>query len=148
MKKIIFKFWVINLLISSVLFVAYRMVIANTNRTTYDMNLLDKIIDIFEGLLNLGFSIIYFVVMVFCSLLIFFNLIKKIRKNYFLSFLTSLGIPLISVIFFNVSVLMRFHLRCGSILATFMIFSTLYLLFTTIAFLIFRKKIKSYELSE
>lgn len=144
MKKIIFKFWIINFLISVVLFVIYRVVIAETKST--DGNWFEKFLSILDILLNLGFSILYFIVMVICSLAIFLNLIGNVRNNYLLSFLSFLGFPLVCVIYLMINMLIDVYSQSESVLTTLMIFSIVYLFFTAIEFLMFRKKIKNLQI--
>lgn len=145
MKRIIFKFWIVNFLISIVLFVIYRFVIAETKST--DENLFETLLNILDILLNLGFSILYLLVMVICSLTFFLNLIAYIRNSYFLSFLSFLGPPLICVIYLMVNVLADIHFYNESVLTTLVIFSITYLFFIATEFLIFRKKVRNYELN-
>ncbi|NHQ79882.1 hypothetical protein, partial [Elizabethkingia miricola] len=97
MKKIIFRFWLVNLLISILLFFLYKIVMMETKQT--DATFLGNILYIIDILLNLGFSLIYLAVMVLGSLSFFLNLIEKIRNNSFLSFLAFSVIPLICVIY-------------------------------------------------
>lgn len=146
MKKIIFKFWIINFLISIALFVIYRVVIAKTTST--DRNFFDTFLHILDILLNLGFSVIYLIAMVICSLTIFLNLIGNIRNNYFLSFLSFLGFPSICIIYLMINALIDIYSHNESVLTTLVIFSLIYLSFTAIEFLIFKKKSKTYKLNE
>lgn len=137
MKKIIFKFWVINLLISIILFVIYRLIIAGTNYSV-DMNLFEKILFIIEAVLDIWFSTVCLIVMLVCSLLFFLNLIEKIRNNYFLSLLTFLGIPTICLIYLiviNIDTDFKFF-------TTVLVLTIIYVFLTTIEFIKFRKKIK------
>ena len=87
MKKIIFKFWIINLLISILLFVGYRIAISQTK--IIDGNSFEKWMQILEILLNLGFSLIYFAAMVLSSFAVLLNLIEKIRSNFYWSLIVS-----------------------------------------------------------
>ena len=84
MKKIVFRFWIINFLISIALFFIYRIVIAETK--TIDGNFFEELIQILELLLNIGFAFVYFIAMVISSLALLLNLIEKIRNNLFVSF--------------------------------------------------------------
>lgn len=145
MKKIIFKFWLVNLLISILLFFLYKIVMMETKQT--DATFLGNILYIIDILLNLGFSLIYLAVMVLGSLSFFLNLIEKIRNNYFLSFLTFSGIPLICVIYLGTNVLIEIYQYNYSFIIRPLVFLIVYLLCTGVEFLIFRKKIKSLESS-
>jgi hypothetical protein len=146
MKKIIFRFWIINFLISIALFFIYRVVIAETKPT--DGGFFETVLYILDILLNLGLSSIYLVVMVICSLAFFLNLIGNIRNNRFLSFLTFLGFPLSCVTYLVINVSIDFLLYNVSFLTTLMIFSLIYLFFTTIEFLMFKRRLKVCELKE
>lgn len=146
MKKNIFKFWLINFLISVVLFFIYNIVIAATKTT--DGNLFEKLMQILELLLNMGFAFIYFIAMVISSFVLLLNLVEKIRDNFYLSLLTFLGIPLFCFIFIITNVLIDIRLQNFTILTTLAIFSTIGLLLTTIQFLLFRKRIKNYNFNK
>nr|WP_199161697.1 hypothetical protein [Elizabethkingia sp. ASV34] len=145
MKKIIFRFWLLNLLISILLFFLYKIVMMETKQT--DATFLGNILYIIDILLNLGFSLIYLAVMVLGSLSFFLNLIEKIRNNSFLSFLAFSGIPLICVIYLGTNVLIEIYQYNYSFIIRPLVFLIVYLLCTGIEFLIFRKKIKNLESS-
>jgi len=145
MKRIIFKFWLINILISIALFITYRIVIAETNHA--DENFLKWVLQILDILLNLASSLIYLIAMAFCSFAIFLNLIDKIRNNFYMSLSTFLGIPLLCVIFIIITILTD-NLLYNNTITVFrnlLIFSIVYLFFTTIEFLLFRKKINKHR---
>lgn len=135
MRKIILRCWLVNLLVSIVLFVFYRIAIIETE--PIDTTLLGRILYIIDILGNLGFSIIYFVVMVFGSLSFFLNLIEKIKNNYLLSFLTFSGIPFVCIVFLVINISWEINP-----LKMLLAFSIIYLLCTVIEFLMFRIKIK------
>jgi len=141
MKKIIFRFWIINFLISIALFFIYRVVIAETKPT--DGGFFESVLYILDILLNLGFSFIYLIAMVICSLAFFLNLIGNIRNNRLLSFLTFLGFPLICVVYLVINVSIDVFLYDVSVLTTLMIFSLIYLFLTTIEFLMLKKRLKA-----
>ncbi|MDA6070023.1 hypothetical protein NJT12_10380 [Flavobacterium sp. AC] len=143
MKKIVFKFWIINFLISVALFFIYNMVIAATK--TVDGNLFEKLIQILELLLNMGFAFIYFIAMAISSFVLLLNLVEKIRNNFYLSLSTFLGIPLFCFILIISNVLIDIRLHNFTILTTLAIFSTIGLLLTTIQFLLFRKRINKIQ---
>jgi len=142
MKKIIFKFWLVNLLISILLFFLYKIVMMETKQT--DATFLGNILYIIDILLNLGFSLIYLAVMVFGSLSFFLNLVEKIRNNSFLSFLTFSGIPLICVIYLGTNVLIEIYQYNYSFIIRPLVFLIVYLLCTGVEFLMFRKKVKKH----
>ncbi|MDR6784522.1 small-conductance mechanosensitive channel [Pedobacter africanus] len=142
MRKTVFRFWLVNLLLIIVLFMLYRVVIAELQPA--DTTLLERFFNIMDILLNLGFSLIYLVVMVAGSFSVFLNLIEKIRHSYFLSFLTFSGIPLFCVVFLAVNVsidIYRYNLAPAPLI-TLLCFSITYLVCAVITFLIFRKKVK------
>jgi len=145
MKKIVFRFWTINLLISVVLFVVYRIVISQTG--TIDGGFFKTILQMLDILLNLAYSIMYLIAMFFCSGIILLNLVDKIRNNFYLSLLTFLGIPLFCVIFIISTVLINDLLHSIDLFRNLVIFSIVYLLATTLEFLIFRKKVKNIQLN-
>ncbi len=137
----ILRLWLVNLIISIALYVSYRMVIAGIK--PMDTTLLEKILYIIDVLLNLGFSIIYFAMMVLGSLTFFLNRIEKIKNNPLLSFLTFSGIPFVCVIFLAADVSMNICQYNESPLKTPLVFSIIYLLCTVTEFLMFRKKVKN-----
>ena len=139
MKKIIFRFWLINILISVVLFILYRIVIASINQA--DGNFFETVFQILDTLLNVAYSFIYIIAIVFCSLTIFLNLIVQIRNNFYLSLLTFLGIPLFCVIFMASVVLTDKVLYHETAIGSLLNFSFLYLLVTAVQFLMFRKRV-------
>ncbi|MCL1671546.1 hypothetical protein [Elizabethkingia ursingii] len=142
MKKIIFKFWLVNLLISILLFFLYKIVMMETKQT--DATFLGNILYIIDILLNLGFSLIYLAVMVLGSLSFFLNLVEKIRNNSFLSFLAFSGIPLICVIYLGTNVLIEIYQYNYSFIIRPLVFLIVYLLCTGVEFLMFRKKVKKH----
>lgn len=146
MKKIIFKFWFINILISIAIFVAYRVVIAETN---HDSGIFfESLLHFLDVILNLAYSLVYLIAMFFCSLLLFLNLIEKIRTNLYLSFFTFSGIPLFFVILIVSNVLINNLLNVSSLFRNFVIFSVIYLVFTTLEFLLFRKIVIQAQLNK
>ncbi len=146
MKRIIFKFWLINILMSIALFVTYRIVIEKTNHA--DENFLEWVLQILDILLNLAYSMIYLIAMVFCSFTLLLNLIDKIRNNLYLSLLTFLGVPIFCVIFIIITILTDnlLYNNTVTVFRNLLIFSIIYLFLTTLEFLIFRKRIKKFRI--
>jgi len=142
MKNVIFKFWLVNLLISILLFFLYKIVMMETKQT--DATFLGNILYIIDILLNLGISLIYLAIMVFGSLSFFLNLVEKIRNNSFLSFLAFSGIPLICVIYLGTNVLIEIYQYNYSFIIRPLVFFIVYLLCTGVEFLMFRKKVKKH----
>ena len=141
MKKIIFKFWIINVLLSIVLFLIYRFTILQSDYSDA-LNGWQKFLSVVDVLFQFLLSGISFIAMIFCSLFIFLNLIVTIRNNYFFSFLTFFGISiiwLIYLLFINVGTDFKF---CKTIL----ILTIIYQFCTYIEFIQFRKKVNIYKL--
>lgn len=134
MKKIVVRFWMINLLLSIILFVAYRIVISQTK--IIEDNSFEKWMQIFEVILNIGFSFVFLIVMAISSFIVLLNFKKEIRDNLFYSLLTFLSVPLIS--FFYIIITKLIHIQMLNF------FSIIYIFITTMQFLFFRKLIKKY----
>lgn len=145
MKSIVFKFWMVNILISIVLFVTFRIVIATTDHP--DGNFFEWILQILDILLNLAYSVAYLIIMACCSLTIFLNLVDKIRNHFYLSLLTFIGIPFFCVVFLIVNILNDGLLDQDSvtIFRNLLIFSVIYLCLTTLEFFWFRRRISKSE---
>ena len=126
MKKIIFKFWLINIPISIILYFIYRFSFMGPKST--EGNFIENLLDILKIVLNLAYSFIYLIGMILCSLTIFLNLINRIRNNYFYSLLTFLGIPLLCVIYFLIIILIGKFYESFNPMTTFVSFSIIYLL--------------------
>ncbi|EKT4551753.1 hypothetical protein ABF179_000924 [Flavobacterium psychrophilum] len=141
MKKIIFKSWIINLVISISLFIIYRLIIAETNYLE-SMSMFENFLFFIDVLLNIWVSILSLIAMFFCSLFFFLNLVVNIRNNYYLSSLSFLGIPTIWIIYL---IVINIYTGFG-FYRTILVLSMIYLFLTAVQFLKFRKKIKSYAL--
>lgn len=143
MRKILFRFWLVNLLLSIVLFMLYRIVIAELQQA--NTTLFERFFNIMDVLLNLGFSMIYLVVMVSSSFSVFLNHIEKIKNSYFMSFLTFSGIPFFCVVFLAVNVSMDIYQYnfTPAPVKILLCFSIVYLVCSVIEFLMFRKKVKN-----
>nr|WP_294784816.1 hypothetical protein [uncultured Flavobacterium sp.] len=146
MKKLIFKFWIINFMISIVLFTIYRIVIIETKST--DGNWFENFIAILDILLNIILSIVYLIGILICSLPLFLNLKKNIRNNYYFSLMTFLGLPFIFIA--TAVVILSTDNQSFKIkpMQIFGAFSLLYVFFSSMQFLMFRRKIKKYLLNE
>ncbi|WP_286754496.1 MULTISPECIES: hypothetical protein [Sphingobacterium] len=145
MGKIIFRFWLVNVLISVALFVLYRLVIAETD--TAATGFLETIIVILDIIVNLGFSTIYLFAVILCSLLFFLNHIEKIRRNKGLSFLTFSGIPAVCLILLIIYILVgfyKYHMVLDP-LKMLLLFSVIYLASTILEFILFRKIIEKQQ---
>ena len=142
MKKIIFRFSLINIVLGIVLFLLYRVIIDRLNPP--DTTTLEKFYTVMDVFMQVILSSLYLVAIAVSSLLFFLNQIDRIRNNYYLSFLTFSGIPLFFVLFVGVNVALdidQYDIIPSSI-KMLLGFSILYLLCTVIQFLIFRSKIK------
>lgn len=138
MKKILFKYWLANITLGFLLYVIHRIIISDSNPTgETDFK---KFLFILEILLNLGFSLLYLAAVLVSSLTLFLNLFAQVRNNFFASLLTFLGIPLAGIIYL---LFINFQLEHDShyLLLNLLILSVIYILFTGIQFLMFRKKI-------
>lgn len=135
MNKMVFRFWIINVLISILLFIGYRVMISLT--PTVEGNSFEKWMQILHVLLNIGFSLIYLIAMIISSFTILLNMIKTIRNNLYLSLLTFLAIPLFCVIL----TLIDIHLKM------LLLFSIAYLIIMAISFLLFRKRVNEINLN-
>ncbi len=142
MKKIIFRLWLINILLGIGLFFLYRGVINELNYS--DVTILGKFYSIIDVFLQVLLSTYYLVAIVFTSLSFFLNQIERVRNSCFLSLSTFAGIPFLFVIFLFGNLLLdiyQYNLTPAAF-KTLLGFSIIYLLCTIIEFLIFRKKIK------
>lgn len=144
MKKVIFRFWIINFLISISLFFIYRIVISETN--VIAGNSFEKLLQILDLIINLGFSAVYFIAMIISSFAILLNLKEKIRNNFYWSLLAFLGIPTFCVLFILINLLTEIYLNNLTVLTKLAIFSIIYLFLTAIEFLFFRKRINKLKI--
>ena len=142
MKKIIFKFSLINIVLGIVLFLLYRVIIDRFNPP--DTTTLEKFYTVMDVFMQVVLSSLYLVAIAVSSLLFFLNQIDRVRNNNYLSFLTFSGIPLFFVLFVGVNVALdidQYDIIPSSI-KMLLGFSILYLFCTVVEFLIFRSKIK------
>lgn len=144
MKKIVVKFWLLNVLMSTIIFAVYRIVISLTK--TIDGNSFEKWMQIIEIALNIGFSFAYLIAMIVSSFAVLLNLITKIRHNFYLSLLTFLGIPSFFAVYILISGLIDLKNYSESILTKISFFSIIYLILIIITFLLFRKKVQNSQI--
>lgn len=142
MGKIIVKFWLVNVLISILLFIFYRLVIEEKN--TVDTGFLNTIIVIMDIIVNLVFSVVYLFAIVLCSLLFFLNRIEKVRNSKTLCFLVFSGIPAICLVILIVHILVQvcYYNMTIEPLKTLLLFAFIYLACTILEFVVFRKVIE------
>ncbi|MGY5254738.1 hypothetical protein, partial [Sphingobacterium spiritivorum] len=107
MKKIIFRFSLINIGLGIVLFLLYRVIIDRLNPP--DTTTLEKIYTVMDIFMQIILSSVYLVAIAVSSLLFFLNQIDRIRNNYYLSFLTFSGVPLFFVLFVGVNIALDIH---------------------------------------
>lgn len=143
MKKIIVRFWLINISISILLYLIYRFLLMEKEPVHGDF--IENVLDIMDVVLSLAYSFIYLIGMLLCSLPIFFNLLNRIRNNYFYSVLTFLGLPIIALTYFLVIILIVDLSNPFNPMNTFAFFLIMYVAFLTISFLNFRKKVKTID---
>ncbi|KQS91933.1 hypothetical protein [Chryseobacterium sp. Leaf394] len=137
MGKLLLKYWIINVLFSLSLFILYRLLISEKNYP--DSNGLDFLFNILDILVNLGFSLIFLILLPVCSLTFFLNLTVKIRKQFYLSLLTFTAIPA-GVLIYVLTAFMDTSVSGTSLLTTASILTMVYLIFTSIQFRVFRKR--------
>ena len=145
MKRIIFRYWLFNILLSIGLFVLYRIVITASDQG--DRSFSYSFLQLLDALLNVAYSFIYLIAIVFCSLTIFLNLIDRIRTHFYLSLLTFLGIPIFCVSFIVINGLIDGGIYRITAVLNLLIFSSIYLVVTGLQFLSFRKRIKKLQAS-
>lgn len=141
MKKLIFKFWIFNLLLSLSLYIGFRIVISNTE--TEETNTFEFILYIMKFFLDLYVIGLFSLVMIVCSATYFLNLNDRIRNNTFFSFLTFLGIPIAIVLFYIIQFTKDFQtdgFKGLLLLDNYFIVSFIYIFLATILFLVFRRK--------
>lgn len=143
-KKKIFRFWIVNILMCIALFISYRVVIYKSE--ALNTSWIEKFLHVLDVLLNLGFSLIYLIIMVVGSLAIFFNQIEKTRNNRYLSLITFIAVPLFAVIILTIKLGIDFYTDGQSIFTTLVVFALLYLLLNTVTFLIFNKSMKKLKI--
>lgn len=138
MRKLILKYWITNVLFSLILFVIHRIVIAEKEYA--DDNWLDLLFNMIDILVNLGFSLIFLVLLPLCSLTFFLNLIDKIRNQFYLSLLTFIGIPT-AVVIYILTAFIDLYSSGSAVFTTSLILSVIYLIFNYIQFRLFRKRV-------
>jgi len=139
MNKIILKYWMIDLLIGFVLYVAYRITIMNISAA--GEGLLANILYILDIILNIGLSLLYLAAVVICSFAVFLNFISKIRNNSLLSWLSFSGLPILLLAALIISLWVDAYDFSGKVMTKILIFSILYPCITTVLYRQFRKKI-------
>jgi len=143
MGKKIFKYWLVNFLMSLVLFLAYRIVISQTE--TKDGSWFDTFLQFLDIFINLGFSLIYLGAMIICSFFIFLNLYQNIRNNFYYSLFSFVGLASVFTGYWLIDVMTDDLGFNQNPLRTFIIFCLIYVCFCCIQFLIFRKQTKAIQ---
>ncbi|WP_431292028.1 hypothetical protein [Pedobacter sp. P26] len=141
MNKIILKYWMIDLLIGFVLYVAYRITIMNISAA--GEGLLANILYILDIILNIGLSLLYLAAVVICSFAVFLNFISKIRNSSLLSWLSFSGLPILLLAALIISLWVDAYDFSGKVMTKILIFSILYPCITTVLYRQFRKNIRN-----
>lgn len=140
MRKLTFRFWLINVVIGLTLFIFYRIVISETE--TKEGTFFEELLFFLDLMLSLGYSLVYLIGILFSSFSIFLNLFEKIRSNFYLSMLSFLGIPIVALGYFS-WIRMMISNSSGNyspdFATTFLLFLVFYLISNFIQYLIFRK---------
>lgn len=139
----LFKYWLVNVLVSLALFVAYRIFISKTE--TGDDGWFAWLLDFLDIFINLGFSLIYLAAMLINALFIFLNRYQKIRNNFYYSLFTFAGLASLFTGYWLVSVLMDDLAFRENPLRTFIVFCLIYLGFCGVQFIVFRKQSQSIQ---
>lgn len=142
MRNYIFKFWLLNLVSTAILFLVYY-ILAFTLLKSNDGSLFEIILEFLFTLFNLYYTLVYSIVMIIFSTAFFLNLKETIRTNFFLSLLTFIGIPLVALIY----ILIDLYPYDSFAVVWWIGFPLVYLLFIMVQFFVFRKSISKYECS-
>lgn len=140
MRNYIFKFWLLNLVSTAILFLVYY-ILAFTLLKSNDGNLFEIILEFLFTLFNLYYTLVYSIVMIIFSTAFFLNLKETIRTNFLLSLLTFVGIPLVALIY----ILIDLYPYDSFAVVWWIGFPLVYLLFIMVQFFVFRKSISKYE---
>jgi len=138
MHKIILKYWIIDLLVGLVLYVAYTITIMN--KTATGSGFFSNVLYLLNIVLNLGYSLLYLTAVVICSFTVFLNFIHKVRRNAVLSWLSFSGAPILGVAIPVISLWISTYEVSKNVLTELLIFSIVYPCITTILYLRFRRK--------
>ncbi len=138
MKKLILKYWMIDMMTGIILFVAFRIMMMDA--TAADNGFFATVLYGLDIILNLGFSLIYLVAVLLCSLTVLLNLLSKVRSNSFLSWLSFSGLPIALLVALTIDLRVNNYHFNGGVMTKLFIFSLLYVFVTILLFLSFRKK--------
>lgn len=139
--KIVVRYWLIDLLISVSLYIAFRLTIMHI--TAAGTSFVATILSILDILLNMVFSLMYLVVMVACSLTIFLNRIKKIRDNGSLCWLSFSGLPLLLAIVLIITLYQDGRSHKVDLTTKALLFSAIYVISTTMLFFGFQRRYRA-----
>jgi len=143
MRKLLLKYWIVNILFSLTLFVIHRILLSQKEYA--DDTWLEFLINITDILINLGFSLIFLVLLPVCSLTFFLNLFGSIRSNFYLSLLTFTGVPAAVSVYLLAACIDVFSSE-SSVFMTMLILSLVYLVFNYIQFQMFRKRVLAIDI--
>ncbi|WP_293789350.1 hypothetical protein [uncultured Pedobacter sp.] len=138
MTKFILKYWMIDLLVGIVLYIAYVMAIMGSSASGNGFGATIRYIA--DLVLNIGFSLLYLVAAIICSFTIFLNFIREIRFSPFFSWLSFSGAPILLIGMFIASLSLDGYHYSGNVMTKLWIFVILYPCITTILYLQFRKQ--------
>lgn len=154
-KKLIWKFWIINFLLIIGTFFISRLFL--TESSTISKYWLIEIFNLMGDFMYMIFTLIYAALMSICSLTIFLNLNRKIRKTYFFSLLTFLAIPSICVLYFvldsfidtyDYKTFSEYITFLKTSILNFLAFPIIYLIGVSLVFILFRIALKKQYLNE
>ena len=140
MKKLIFKYWLLNIFTSLALYLGFRIMLINTEE--HERNTFEFILYILKLILDLYIIGLFLTVMMVFSTTYFLNLNDKIRNNTFFSFLTFLGIPIGIVLFYAIQFSRDFPTEGFKgllLLENYFVVALLYIFFSSILFILFRR---------
>ncbi|UEG51917.1 hypothetical protein LLH06_13195 [Mucilaginibacter daejeonensis] len=139
--QIVVRYWLIDLLISVSLYIAFRLTIINIAAAGNSFSA--TIFSILDILLNLVFSLMYLVTMVACSLTIFLNRIKKIRDNGSLSWLSFSGLPFLLTTALIITFYQDGRSHKVDLTTKALLFSAIYVVSTTMLFFSFQRRYRA-----
>lgn len=130
MNKIILKYWITDLLIGFVLYLAYVMTIMNSSATGNGLEA--TILYIADIAINIGFSLLYLAAAIICSFTVLLNFILKVRSSPFFSWLSFSAAPVLLLAMFIISLSLDGYHDSNNVMTKLLIFAILYPCLTTI----------------
>jgi len=137
--KKLFGIWIVNavLCVAGMLIYRYFIVKAIPN----EQNLFFALLTAGLALLKVYWAQLFFLLMVFCALTIFLNLMLRVVNSFFLSLLTFLLIPFSLVVYIAIDSLITADWAISdlSFFIDWIMPPIIYVVFTSVQFLLFRK---------